>query len=155
MTAFNLSGFLPYQLSILSNRISNAISRTYQARFGLTVPQWRVMAVLGEFDAMTARDIARATEMDKVSVSRAVARLRERGLVAAEAASRDGRSRILRLSSTGRDIFEEVVPVAKAYEAALLDGLSRTEIDSLNALIAKLAARVEQVSAEADSPADA
>lgn len=145
MPAFNLSAFLPYRLSILSNRMSNAISQTYKARFGLTVPEWRIMAVLGDFKAMTARDLTHATEMDKVMVSRATARLIERELLRSEESSEDGRSRILRLSKTGQSIFDEVVPLAKTYEAALLDGLTGDERRALEALMQKLETRVGEI----------
>ena len=145
MPAFNLSAFLPYRLSILSNRISNAISRTYKARFGLTVPEWRILAVLGDIHAMTARDIAAATEMDKVTVSRATAKLVERELIQSEVSPEDGRSRLLRLSETGQSIFDEVTPLATTYEANLMEGLTVEERETLTRLIDKLYDRMDAI----------
>ena len=73
--ALELERFLPYRLSVLSNRISDAIAREYSQRFALGVTEWRVMAVLGRWPGLSASDVARRTAMDKVAVSRAVARL--------------------------------------------------------------------------------
>src|SRR5690348_4019087 len=75
----DLERFLPYRLSVLTNRISTAIARVYVRRFALTVPEWRVMAVLGRFGEMSANAVCERTAMDKVRVSRAVARLAASG----------------------------------------------------------------------------
>jgi DNA-binding MarR family transcriptional regulator len=74
-----LERFLPYRLSVLSNRLSNAIARSYEQRFQLSVTEWRVIAVLGRFPGLSANEVAERTAMDKVAVSRAVARLLESG----------------------------------------------------------------------------
>src|SRR3954469_13741602 len=75
----DLEHFLPYRLSVLSNRISSAIAREYSQRFGLGVTEWRVMAVLGRYPGLSANQVATRTAMDKVAVSRAVARLLDAG----------------------------------------------------------------------------
>ena len=72
-TRLDLDHFVPYRLSVLSNRVSDAIARHYSERFGLSIPEWRVMAVLGQTPGLSARDVAARTAMDKVQVSRAVA----------------------------------------------------------------------------------
>src|SRR5215831_6645102 len=74
-TKLDLEHFVPYRLSVLSNRVSSAIARQYSDRFGLSIPEWRVMAVLGGTPGLSAREVAERTAMDKVQVSRAVARL--------------------------------------------------------------------------------
>jgi DNA-binding MarR family transcriptional regulator len=74
----DLAAFLPYRLSVLTNRVSSAIARTYSERFDLSIPEWRVMAVLGGVDGLSARDVAERTAMDKVQVSRAIARLADK-----------------------------------------------------------------------------
>ena len=81
---FDLERLLPYRLSVLSNRVSNAISSEYQRRFGLAITEWRVMAVLGRYPGLSAREVTERTAMDKVAVSRAVARLLERGFIQRE-----------------------------------------------------------------------
>ena len=93
-----LENFLPYRLSVLSNRTSNAIAREYSERFDMTIPEWRVMAVLGRFSGLSANQVAQRTAMDKVAVSRAVAKLMEAGRIAREFDDDDRRRSMLRLS---------------------------------------------------------
>lgn len=133
-----LKEFLPYRLSVLSNRISSDIARRYQERFSLTIPQWRVMASLGETPGLSARQVADKTAMDKVAVSRAVA-----GLLAVKSITRktdtaDKRKVILTLSKKGQAVYRQVVPVALAYEAAILDQLEPGEKQALSKLLDKI-----------------
>ena len=90
-----LSEFLPYQLSITSNAVSGRIALEYRQRFGLSVPEWRVMAVLGDAGPLTQRDLTRLTLMDKVAVNRACKVLEERGLAVRQPNAADGRSHLL------------------------------------------------------------
>mgnify|MGYP001554489842 CR=1 FL=1 len=134
----NLDTFLPYRLSVLSNRVSDAIARQYSERFDLSIPEWRIIAVLGQTPNLSAGDVARRTAMDKVQVSRAVT-----SLVASKrlARSEDGEdARIVRLSLTakGRSIYEEVAPLALHLEGLLLSSLSSQERAALQALMLKL-----------------
>ncbi|MET0550795.1 MAG: helix-turn-helix domain-containing protein, partial [Xanthomonas sp.] len=73
--SLDLERFLPYRISVLSNRISQEIARLYAGRFGLNVTEWRLLAVLGRFPDLSATELAERTAMDKVAVSRAVASL--------------------------------------------------------------------------------
>ena len=136
--ALELERFLPYRLSVLSNRISDAIAREYSQRFALGVTEWRVMAVLGRWPGLSASDVARRTAMDKVAVSRAVARLLEAGRLLREAHGDDRRRSVLRLSPAGQAIHDEVVPHAIAFEHRLLDGIGTTERESLFRLLDRL-----------------
>ena len=97
-TPLELEHFLPYRLSILSNRVSQAIAREYQTRFHLSMTEWRVMAVLARFngDGMSAREVAERTAMDKVAVSRALARLTTSGRVSRATHGGDKRRSVLR-----------------------------------------------------------
>src|SRR5512147_431602 len=94
-----LEAFLPYRLSVLSNRVSRAIARRYAKAFDLTIPEWRVIAVLGRRPGLTAKEICEATEMDKVAVSRAVAKLTGAKRVAAYVDEEDGRRQLLSLTA--------------------------------------------------------
>jgi DNA-binding MarR family transcriptional regulator len=94
----DLAHFVPYRLSVLTNRVSSAIARTYSERFDLTIPEWRVMAVLGGVDGLSAGEVAQRTAMDKVQVSRAIARLVESKRVQRVVDADDGR--VARLSLT-------------------------------------------------------
>ncbi len=133
-----LEHFLPYRLSVLANRVSRAIARRYSKAFGLTVPEWRVIAVLGRRPELTAKDIAEATEMDKVAVSRAVARLVAAQRVACETDPADARRQLLRLTTLGEKVRARIAPMALAEERKLLSALSPRERVQLDLLIDRL-----------------
>ena len=133
-----LEHFLPYRLSVLSNRVSRAIARRYSKAFGLSIPEWRVIAVLGRRPGLTAKDIAEATEMDKVAVSRAVARLVAARRVACETDPGDARRQILALTPLGERVRARIAPMALAEERKLLSALSQRERVQLDALIDRL-----------------
>jgi DNA-binding MarR family transcriptional regulator len=133
-----LERFLPYRLSVLSNRVSQTIADTYVERFGLAVTEWRVIAVLGRFPGLSANGVAERTAMDKVAVSRAVARLLERGLLEREVPGDDRRRSVLALSEAGYRIYDEVAPLALECERRLLAHLEPAERAVLDALIDRL-----------------
>jgi len=135
-----LEAFLPYRLSILSNRVSRAIAARYAEAFDLTIPEWRVIAVLGRRPGLTATEIADATEMDKVAVSRAVARLAAARRVSANADTRDARRQRLHLTSAGEHVHARIVPIALATEQKLLESLEVSERAQLEAILSRLLA---------------
>ena len=144
MTAkLDLAAFLPYQLSVASNAVSDRIARQYQARFGLKIPEWRLMAVLGQNAALTQRDLVAATLMDKVTVSRATTALVERGLIERAPSESDGRSHLLALSEAGLSLYAEIAPAALAMESQILEGLGKDERRLLSNLLARLRAAAE------------
>ncbi|WP_395646434.1 MarR family winged helix-turn-helix transcriptional regulator [Terricaulis sp.] len=130
--------FLPYRLSILSNRVSRAIARRYAKTFDLTIPEWRVIAVLGRRSGLTAKEIAEATEMDKVAVSRAVAKLAAAKRLAASADEDDARRQILALTPLGESLHARIAPIALDAERRLLVALEPRERASLDALVDRL-----------------
>lgn len=144
-TAIDLERFLPYRLSVLSNTVSSAIAGAYARRFGLTIPEWRIIAVLGRYPGLAAREVAEKTAMDKVAVSRAVTRLRSAGLVHHRLAARDRRRSILDLSGRGKTLLGEVAPLAMAYEARLLDGFSNDERRQLERALQRLLLKAEEI----------
>lgn len=133
-----LERFLPYRLSVLSNRVSQTIAATYVTRFGLAVTEWRVIAVLGRYPDLSANGVAERTAMDKVAVSRAVARLLQRGLLQRETHGDDRRRSVLALSEAGYRIYDEVAPLALECERRLLAHLDPEEREKLDALIDRL-----------------
>lgn len=135
----DLDRFLPYRLSVLSNRVSGAIARQYSDRFGLSIPEWRVMAVLGGTPDLTAREVAERTAMDKVQVSRAVQNLMRTKRVQREKHPHDGRSAHLSLTPKGRAIYDEIVPLALHLEELFLSALAPQERATLDRLMLKLA----------------
>lgn len=134
----DLDRFVPYRLSVLTNRVSNAIARIYSERFGLTIPEWRVMAVLGQSSGLSARDVARRTEMDKVQVSRAVASLARSRRLQKQPDSADGRVTRLALTARGRAIYDDIVPHALELEEQFLAALAPHERTTFYRLIGKL-----------------
>lgn len=141
-----LAGFLPYQLSVASNAVSALIAERYRNRFALTIPEWRVMAVLGDGEALSQRALTEATLMDKVAVNRAVKVLEQRGLVARLPNPADGRSQLLELTGEGRAIHAEVMPLALATERELLGGLDPEEEAALRRLLMRIRARAGELS---------
>lgn len=134
----DLARFLPYQLSIASNAVSDLIAGEYQVRFGLKIPEWRLMAVLGQGGALSQRDLVQATLMDKVTVSRATAALVERQLLVRMPSAHDGRSHQLQLSEAGASLYREIVPAALAMEAMVLAVLSDVERVNLADMLSRI-----------------
>lgn len=140
-TVLELDRFLPYRLSVLSNRISQDIARLYAERFDLSVTEWRVLAVLGRYPGLSAGELAERTAMDKVVVSRAVASLLASGRLKRDTHGRDRRRSVLALSARGTRIYDEVAPLALAYEQRLLAGLDAAERAAFDRLLARLEER--------------
>jgi DNA-binding MarR family transcriptional regulator len=138
----DLDHFVPYRLSVLSNRVSDAIARHYSERFGLSIPEWRVMAVLGQTPDLSARDVATRTAMDKVQVSRAVASLLRTKRIARAGDDKDGRVTRLSLTRQGTAIYDEIVPLALHLEAVFLAALTPAERATLSNLMDKLGRQV-------------
>jgi len=134
----DLDSFVPYRLSVLSNRVSSAIARAYSERFGLSIPEWRIMAVLGQSSGLSSRAVAERTAMDKVQVSRAVATLVETRRVQKQIDSEDARIARLSLTQKGRAIYDEIVPLALHLEEVFLAALSKEERTTFDTLMAKL-----------------
>ncbi len=140
MTTLKLDQFLPYRLSIASNRVSAAVASTYQALFGLKIPEWRLIAVIAEGAGATQQALGVATRMDKVTVSRAAATLVERGLVERRPNPGDQRSHLLILTATGRALYEDVAPKALELEAQVFAGFSPQEIATFAAMLERIEA---------------
>jgi DNA-binding MarR family transcriptional regulator len=140
-----LAEFLPYQLSITSNAVSDLIARAYRGRFALKIPEWRLMAVLGERASATQRELVAATAMDKVTVNRASKALEDRGLIGRAPNAADGRSHHLALTATGRELYEQIVPLALSVEAELEKILGSGEAKALEKMLAQLRARVAEL----------
>jgi DNA-binding MarR family transcriptional regulator len=140
-----LEDFLPYRLAILSHTVSSSIARAYDQRFGLTIPEWRVIAILGRFPGLSAVEVAKRTMLDKVAVSRAVTKLIKGGRIDRQFADADRRRSILNLSAEGRKVHDEVAPLALGIEDDLLHGLTDDQISTLNEVIERLLARARLI----------
>lgn len=137
MTAakLQLDEFLPYRLSITSNLVSDAIAGTYEALFGLTIPQWRLIAVIAENDGISQQAIGVKTRMDKVTVSRAAIALANRGLIERSGNPADRRSNRLVLSASGRALYDQVVPKALELETRIFGSFDRATLDGFTEML--------------------
>jgi DNA-binding MarR family transcriptional regulator len=144
----DLDDFLPYRMSVAANAISNLVAGVYEARFGLTIPQWRLLAVLAQGPAIQ-RDLVQRTIMDKVTVSRAAQALLARRLVTKTSNIADRRSHLLELAPSGIDLHAEIAPLALAMERSLLEGWSADEVADLKRQCLRLQAAANQIVAVA------
>jgi DNA-binding MarR family transcriptional regulator len=140
-TPLDLERFLPFRLSVLANRLTRAVARVYMHRFHLSAPEWRTMAVLGLYGAMSANSVVERTAMDKVRVSRAVARLLTANRITRRTDTEDRRRAILDLTPKGRADYEQIVPMVLAVESELLSELDGAERVTLERIMRKLEAR--------------
>lgn len=139
----HLDRFVPYRLSVLSNIVSMSIAKAYEREFGLTIPQWRVLAVLARYANLSAIEVAERTAMDKVAVSRAVQSLLAARRVVRTFDKVDRRRSVLRLSAAGQTVYMQVAPLALRYESKLLDALSASDQRALDRLIGRLMERAQ------------
>ncbi|MFC3676905.1 MarR family winged helix-turn-helix transcriptional regulator [Ferrovibrio xuzhouensis] len=140
-----LERFLPYRLSVITNRISGALSRHYAVRFGISIPEWRVIANLGRYPGLSANQVAERSAMDKVTVSRAVAGLERKGLLERVRDGADKRRSRLTLSARGTDVYAEIAPLALGFERDLLTALTPDEAQQLDRIIDKLNAKMNDL----------
>jgi len=141
----NLKEFLPYRFSIVTNKISRNLGNMYADKFGLSIAEWRVMAVLGQHKDLSADEVCVETEMDKVSVSRAVTKLLNKKQICRKFSDQDRRRSMLQLSSLGYAVYTQIVPIALRFEAELTDVLSKQERKQLNSLLDKLNDRAKEL----------
>lgn len=143
-----LEAFLPYRLNVLASLVSQALSRIYVERYGLGVPEWRVLVTLGQFGVMTGKAIGAHSHMHKTKVSRAVALLEKRRLLARRTNREDMREAFLSLTAAGRTMYEELAPHALDFARRLTEILTPAERDVFNRALRQLTARSAQLVAE-------
>lgn len=153
--ALRLSAFLPYRLSIAAAAASDGLARLYEARFGIGIPEWRVLATVGEFGSITAKAVGEHARMGKVKVSRAAASLEARGLIARQPNPEDRREAFLVLAPQGQAMYGEIAPLALAYADRLAEALTPEEAAQFDALIARLTRRADAMQASPPSPDEA
>ncbi len=133
-----LEDFLPYRLSITSHTVSTNIARVYEKRFGVSIPEWRVIAVLGRYPGLSAVEVADRTLMDKVAVSRAVTKLIKNGRIDRQFADADRRRSILNLSADGRAVHNEIALLALQFERELLRDISDEDFETFSTVLEQL-----------------
>lgn len=133
-----LERFMPYRLSILSNKVSTIIADTYKDKFAISITEWRIMAVLGEYPGISADEISSKTQIEKSILSRSVSKLLKRKLIERDMSDEDRRRSIIKLSETGRSVYDEIVPLSYRYEKALMECFNAEEKDLFSNLIDRL-----------------
>ncbi len=134
----SLDDFIPFRLSFTSNLVSDTIARSYEALFGLSIPEWRLIAVIAETGGITQAEIGQRTRMDKVTVSRAAIALVERGLLERHANTTDRRSHLLLLSDAGRTLYAAVAPKARDLEARIFAQFDPAEVAAFTAMLRRI-----------------
>lgn len=144
MPDFILDDFLPYRVSVLAGRLSREFSQRYRQRFGITIPEWRVVAHLSQSGAVSVREIHERADMDKSKVSRAAVRLEAAGYIEKKTSSVDRRLVELSLTAEGKAMMDELSKVAIAYQRELEERLGGESEEFLAAF-----ARLEKDGSEA------
>ena len=145
-TTLKLDEFLPYRLNVCSSLVTQALSRIYAERHRIGVPEWRVLVTLGEFGMMTAKAIGLHSHMHKTKVSRAVALLERRKLVARKANRADLREAFLSLTPAGREMYNELAPAALEFVRQLMETVDPADRAALDRALSKLIERSKQLS---------
>jgi DNA-binding MarR family transcriptional regulator len=144
--ALKLDEFLPYRLNVCSSLVTQALSRIYAERYRIGVPEWRVLVTLGEFGLMTAKAIGLHSHMHKTKVSRAIAQLERRKLVARKANRADLREAFVSLTPAGREVYNELAPAALAFVRQLMEAMDPADRAALDRAVTKLIERSKQLS---------
>lgn len=146
--ALKLEEFLPYRLNVLAETVSLALSRLYSDRYGIGIPEWRVIATLGQFDTMTAKDVGTHSHMHKTKVSRAVAALERKALVVRKANPADMRESFLTLTEKGAAAYRDLAPLAHDFAKTLSAELDDMELAVLERVLSRLSNRAQIIAAE-------
>lgn len=130
-----LESFLPYRLYHLADLVSREFARIYKDRLGLTRPEWRTLAGLGQHGSMTATALGEQSSMHKTKVSRAVAELEKRRWLTRAPDEKDRRIEHLTLTRAGLAAYRDMVPLAKAFEQELLGRIAGPDRNALAAVL--------------------
>jgi DNA-binding MarR family transcriptional regulator len=137
-----LEGFLPYRLARAAEIISRQFATLYRERHGMTRPEWRTLATIGQFNRITATEIGAHSSMHKTKVSRAIRALEERKWITRQVDQTDRRIEHIELTREGRNHYRDLVALAHSYEARLIEMLGQTGADHLEAGISAVETRI-------------
>src|SRR4051812_12102177 len=144
-----LQHFLPHRLNVLSSLVSHALTRVY-GRYGIGIPEWRVLVSLGQFGVMTGKAIGARTHMHKTKVSRAVAQLERRKYLTRRANRADLREAFLSLTPAGRAVYEELAPRALEFTERLSEAVSAADRAAFDRAVAQLTERSAKLVGDMD-----
>ena len=146
-----LEEFLPYRLNVVASLASQALSRIYAERYGIGVPEWRVLVTLGQYGAMTGKQIGAHSHMHKTKVSRAVTQLEQRKFLTRRANRADLREAFLSLAPAGRAVYEDLAPVALEFAQRLAEAVEPTDRVAFDRALRRLTERSARLAAETAS----
>jgi DNA-binding MarR family transcriptional regulator len=144
-----LDAFLPYQLNVVSSLVSQALSRLYAERYGIGIPEWRVLVTLGQFETMTGKAVGEHSHMHKTKVSRAVALLEKRKLLERRVNRSDLRESFLSLTPEGRAIYDDLAPGAVSFARQLIEAIDPADRDAFARALQCLIERAKPLAGEA------
>lgn len=137
-----LEKYLPYQLAVAAKSISLKFSEKYCLQFDISVSEWRVLAAVGEQAKLSAEEVCDKTTMEKVAVSRAVAKLLDKSMLVRKFSEQDRRRSELSLSEQGMSVYQQIIPAALQFQKSLLDDFSEAEIELLEKVLSKLSRKM-------------
>lgn len=143
-----LEEFLPYRLNVVASLTSQALSRVYADRYGIGVPEWRVLVTLGQYGMMTGKAIGAHSHMHKTKVSRAVAVLERRKLLMRRSNRADLRESLLSLSPAGLAAYNELAPIALEFARRLAEVIEPTDRAAFDRTVDRLTERSAKLVAE-------
>lgn len=133
-----LDDYVTYKVTVLAQMFGREAARIYSSKWGLSLPQYRIMTVLSKLPGMSLRELTDQTQMDKGQISRVITQMEADGLITRESDENDGRRLILTLTPSGAQLFQQTIGTAESRQKAILSVLSREELDNLNATLSKL-----------------
>jgi DNA-binding MarR family transcriptional regulator len=142
---FTLQHFLPYRLVNIAERTSHALSTLYANKFDMTIPEWRILATLGSQNDLTAKTIGQQTQMDKVTVSRAINRLSDKAFINRQRDPHDGRAIKLNLSKDGSIVYKTLIPAVLTWEQQLTSEFTPEDVKQLHKLLSRLQHQLEKL----------
>ena len=145
---FDPRRFLPTRLTGISNRLTRRAAELYGKRFNLSAPEWRIIAVLGHQGAISGAGLIAETAMDKVRVSRAIAKLLKAGLITRDTDPGDRRRAILALAGPGGELFQQIIPLIQDADAEMMTALSDAERGALSEVLAKIEGYLKRIASD-------
>ncbi len=142
---FELGKFLPFRVTALAEGMSRSLSQRYREPYGISVPEWRILATLNRDNSLNAGELRKKTHMEKPRVSRALNKMEKRGLIIREPDICDSRVSNIRLSQKGEKLYKQIEPIAIEWEQALLSDLTDKEIRCVQSVLDKLVLRLARM----------
>lgn len=136
---FDLSQFLPYALNQAAEATSVGFQKYYREKYGMVRTEWRVLFHLGQYGAMTAKDLCARASLHKTKVSRAVHALEQKRFLSRTTQEHDRRHETLTLTRRGKEVYADLYEAAKRYDAELSSHFSPQEREILNRCLERIA----------------